>query len=152
MKSWANDFDLNDHGRYPRRRFQSRMRSGACNWPISLKIAANCKNLLVTAFFASLHQGEGVDAPSARGEEFALNCTSRTQDWPGPRRGMKRFETYFTGLIFQDLVHFCPFFRFSSFFGIHFSPIRFCSNFDSRETRKLMSTVCYSSAEPRVRV
>jgi hypothetical protein len=42
---------------------------------------------------------------------------------------MKRFETYFTGLIFQDLVHFCPFFRFSSFFGPDFSFFHFFSIF-----------------------
>jgi hypothetical protein len=31
-----------------------------------------------------------VDAPSARCEEFALNCTSRTQDWPGDLRFLEK--------------------------------------------------------------
>jgi hypothetical protein len=40
----------------------------------------NCKKRLVTAFLRVVLRGRGVDAPSARGEETALNITSRTQD------------------------------------------------------------------------
>jgi hypothetical protein len=38
----------------------------------------NCKDASVFAFFASLHRGEGGDAPSARCGDTVCNITSRT--------------------------------------------------------------------------